>query len=132
VNHYSFEILGNPVPQGRPRAYRRGKLIGVYDPKNSREWKNYVKTKLSFCENKPVTPIDTAIKVRMIFYFLKPKSKPKKVVSHTVRPDLSNCIKAIEDAMNGIIYTDDSRIISLLAEKYYGERPGVKIDVWRI
>ena len=38
---------------------------------------------------------------------------------HTNTPDLSNLVKCVEDALNGIAYTDDRQIVDLHAEKLW-------------
>jgi Holliday junction resolvase RusA-like endonuclease len=48
-------------------------------------------------------------------------------IAHTSRPDLDNCQKAIEDAMNGIAYVDDVQIVHGVQEKLYAEIPGVDV-----
>lgn len=45
------------------------------------------------------------------------------------RPDADNIIKACCDAMNGIVFHDDSQVALLSASKIYGEKPGVHISV---
>ena len=40
---------------------------------------------------------------------------------HTKKPDADNCAKAIIDGMGGIIFDNDSQIVSLHIHKTYGE-----------
>lgn len=47
----------------------------------------------------------------------------------TVKPDLSNIQKAVEDGMNCIVYKDDSQIAWANTRKIYGEHPCVKVLV---
>jgi Holliday junction resolvase RusA-like endonuclease len=50
----------------------------------------------------------------------------------TGKPDTSNLVKAIEDALNGIAYYDDSQIVKLFAAKVNprdGEPIGVAIRI---
>ena len=50
-----------------------------------------------------------------------------------VKPDLSKIIRATEDALTGVVFDDDARIVSLLASKEYaapGTPPGAYIRVW--
>lgn len=53
--------------------------------------------------------------------FERPKSWPKKKLAfwHTSKPDGSNIQKAAEDAMNGIVFKDDSQIASASVIKSY-------------
>lgn len=45
------------------------------------------------------------------------------------RIDLDNCYKSITDAMNGIVYLDDSQIVEAHIHKCYAEEPGANIMV---
>jgi Holliday junction resolvase RusA-like endonuclease len=45
------------------------------------------------------------------------------------RPDLDNYIKAIKDFGNELLWDDDALIVRLLAEKKYGEKPGIFIRI---
>jgi Holliday junction resolvase RusA-like endonuclease len=50
-------------------------------------------------------------------------------VRPTRRPDLSNCMKACEDAMNGIVFRDDALVVQATLGKVYGVVPGVHVTV---
>jgi Holliday junction resolvase RusA-like endonuclease len=67
----------------------------------------------------------------MRVYKPKPKSKPKKVIHWTTRPDLDNFIKIL-DALNGVFWVDDSQIIRIDATKQYGEPARTEIEIWDI
>ena len=45
------------------------------------------------------------------------------------KPDLSNYIKMVEDAMTGVVYIDDNQICSIVAKKKFGLVPGVRIEI---
>ena len=45
------------------------------------------------------------------------------------RIDLDNCYKSITDAMNGIVYVDDSQIVEAHILKCYAEEPGANIMI---
>ena len=51
------------------------------------------------------------------------------------KPDLDNVVKAVLDALNGTVFTDDSQVVSLVAGKHWqnaeeGYGPGVDVAVW--
>ena len=45
------------------------------------------------------------------------------------KPDLDNLVKAVIDALLGVLIMDDRQIVELSAAKFYGSVPGVKIVV---
>ena len=52
--------------------------------------------------------------------------------SNKIRCDIDNLIKAVLDALNGVVWKDDDQIIHLVAYKNYNkERPRVEIVVAR-
>lgn len=125
-------IPGNPVAQGRPRGYRRGKHIGFYDDPKSKDWKKTVAVHAqAYLVGRVWELIGTAIKLQIVFRILRPKSVSiKKRPEPITRPDLDNLVKAVKDALNGVLWRDDSQIIELEAKKVYDDPPGVDISVW--
>ncbi|MBF0342774.1 MAG: RusA family crossover junction endodeoxyribonuclease, partial [Nitrospirae bacterium] len=75
----------------------------------------------------------------LMFYVPRPQShtnkrgQPTKAwrAYPTSKPDLSNYIKGIEDALNGIAYHDDAQIVSESPHKRYadGIEPCVRIQI---
>ncbi|WP_262350567.1 RusA family crossover junction endodeoxyribonuclease, partial [Limosilactobacillus fermentum] len=82
-------------------------------------------------------PYDGPLEVCMEFYrpvqaSLSQKERARRlsgVHRPTVKPDLSNYIKALEDALNGILWVDDNLIISLEAKKFYAEQPHLIVEL---
>jgi Holliday junction resolvase RusA-like endonuclease len=112
-----IKVHGTPVAQGRPRFFRRGNFVGVYDPEKSKSWKETVKWQ-AIQQNKKY--FNEALTMHLEFYLPRPMSLPKKVIYPIKRPDIDNLIKGVKDALKGICYRDDSQIISLSANKNYG------------
>ena len=50
----------------------------------------------------------------------------------TKKPDNSNIIKSIEDALNKIAYHDDKQIIRGFHDKQYNEREGVRVTIYEL
>ena|SRR5690625_818752 len=134
-----FTIPGEPVPQGRPRAgkTRYGKTI-MYDPQNSKDYKQFVS--LIARQHAPKTKLEGALFVRMKIYRQIPKSTTKKdrelflagIKRPVVKPDIDNFTKGVLDALNNIIYHDDSQVVDLNASKYYSDKPRVEIEIREI
>lgn len=130
-----FEIPGEPVAQGRPRASSTGGRVRMYDPQKSRTYKAHVSEIGK--EYAPEKPLEGPLMVRMIFYrrYLKSFTKQERrdaedgIKLPISRPDLSNYAKGIEDALNGIIWKDDSQIVHLSLEKHYAERSYAFVEI---
>ena len=121
-----FVIYGSPVPQGRPKFYRRGNHVGVYDPAKSKDWKSEVRWQA--IEQKAKIH-DGPLSLSLRFVLPRPKSLPKKVEHHTKRPDVDNLVKGTLDALKGLCYIDDAQVVILVASKHYGETPCVEVKI---
>lgn len=132
-----FEVLGEPVAQGRPRFSSKNKVKRAIDPPASRYYKMKVEHEAK--NHSPTELIEGPI--RMYLDICKPltqelaNSKPKREAALNrdilpiARPDVDNYAKGIKDALNGIIYKDDSQIIELTVRKYYSEEPKAVIKI---
>ena len=137
-NVLAFEIPGQPIGQGRPKFSTINGHARAYDPEKSRNYKAYVRMLATQAmKDSGFTMIEGACVLRIDAYFEVPKSKSKKfreaalngLERPTKKPDLSNIIKGIEDALNGLVYKDDSSIVSLKIQKYYSEFPRVELEI---
>ena len=130
-----FTIPGKPEPQLRPRATRMGKGIRMYDPPKTKKYKDYVS--MIARQNAPKKLLEGELDMTIDIYRQIPKSTSKKmrklmndkIVRPIVRPDNTNYAKGIEDALNGIIYKDDSQIVDLHISKYYSDEPRVEVFI---
>lgn len=136
-----FEFDIEPVEQARPRATRMGKGIRLYDPKKVTVFKRQLgMLARQQMLDRGLDPFDGPLEVCMEFYRPVQASLSKKerarrlsgVHRPTVKPDLSNYIKALEDGLNGIIWVDDNRIVQIVAEKKYSDRPHIVIEVNKV
>jgi len=126
-------IQGNPVAQGRGRIVRVGQHARIADPAKSRDWKGYAKMCLAAAA--PPEPADCPVMMAVTFVFERPKSR-KRDNWVSVKPDLDNLVKGIQDAGNGILYRDDRQIAYLVAQKCYvcpkEPRPGVRVEMRKL
>ena len=109
----------NPVPLGRARVV--GKR--AYLPARSRQFRFALQLLVSQ-KMRGRELITAPIKITMHFY--------KKYRAETRGyGDLDNHVKTVLDALNGIVWTDDSLIVELHAFKHSGE-PKIIIEVNQI
>lgn len=54
-------------------------------------------------------------------------------VRPTKKPDLTNLTKLIEDCCTGLVWVDDSLIVSETTDKFWGEKPRtvIRIEPWK-
>lgn len=135
-----FEFDIEPVEQARPRATRMGKGIRLYDPKKVTVYKKQLgNLARQAMQERGLEPFDGELTVRFEFYrpvqaSISRKERDRRlsgVHRPTVKPDLSNYIKALEDGLNGILWVDDNLIVSLQAEKFYSDRPHLAVEIRR-
>lgn len=129
MNRFEFKVFGNPVAQGRPRFFRRGNFVGVYDPKTSKSWKESIRWQA--IEN-GAKIMEGPLCMTLHFFLSRPKTLPRKILHHVKKPDIDNLAKGIKDSLRGICYRDDSQITKLIASKEYGNQPGVIISIWEV
>lgn len=132
-----FEIPGEPVAQGRPRAgrTRKGKTI-LYDPVKSKNFKQFVR--LVAAKYAPEKLITGPIKLHVDVYRPTPKrlqTKPKQALINsgelrpTVKPDVDNYVKGVKDGLNKVIWEDDSQVVDLTVRKFYSLSPKVVVCI---
>ena len=110
-----FVIPMNPVAKGRARfSTIHGKAI-AFTPK---ETVVAERTMATFAREamKGLPLLTGVLSVQIAFFLRKPKSVKRE--HPTTKPDLDNYVKML-DAFNGVIWQDDSQIVSLSADKSY-------------
>ncbi len=136
-------VPGLPATQGSKRHVGRG--IMVDSCKRLAPWRNLVAFTAAAC-TVGVKPCDTAVAVQVTFYLPRPAGhygtgRNASVLKATApayplgKPDTSKMFRAVEDAMSGVVYTDDCRVVEIRAAKRYADettdnKPGARVRVW--
>lgn len=132
---YFIQVPGIPVGKGRPRMSVRGGHPRAYTPEKTVRYENLVRT--TFMNDYPdAVPIDVPVRVDIYAQFPIPKSWSKKKKASAVdgfvskKPDIDNIIKSIFDGLNGVAWTDDAMVASVVAEKNYTDKmPSCRITI---
>jgi len=122
-----FEIFVamEPVAKGRPRVTGKG---FAYTPTKTIQAEHRIQEQVATAWPRPV--IEGPLVVGIVVQLLKPKSAPKtRPVWPTTRPDADNYGKLVLDALNGILWRDDSQVVDLRIRKVYAEHIGFQIEV---
>ena len=51
---------------------------------------------------------------------------------HTQKPDVLKLMRAVEDSLTGVVYHDDSQIVSSIPEKIWGDQHKTTVTVYRL
>ena len=122
-----FTVPGHPVAQARPRIVRHGKYAGMANTPECDNYRAYFRSLAS--QYRPEKLIDRACRLVVRVFVLKPKSWAKNRVHAETKPDLDNFLKMVMDSLDGIIYDNDSRVVTVIALKELSDRPRVEVEV---
>ena len=71
--------------------------------------------------------LEGPLELQALFYIVRGKTV-KRDAPH-VKPDIDKLLRGIGDALEGIVYVNDSQIIRIVGEKFYGEPSRVEVVV---
>ncbi len=122
----TFHVPGEPVAKGRPRIGKNrhtGRPVNL-TPDETRRFESLVKHEAWLAMRAAGLPVlDGAVLLEVDAFFAPRKSDTHTApVRKTTKPDSSNVAKAVEDAMNSIVFTDDARIFELRSRKWWQAR----------
>jgi Holliday junction resolvase RusA-like endonuclease len=131
----TFTVDGDPVPKGRPRFARRGQFVQTYTDAKTIDYETQVAMRARHAIGS-TKPLEGALSVFLYLRYTVPASYSKKRkeaclrgVEYPKRIDIDNVYKSVTDAMNGIVYLDDSQIVEAHIKKVYAEESGANIMV---
>jgi Holliday junction resolvase RusA-like endonuclease len=135
----AFNVLGDPKPQPRPRAFSRGGQARVYDPGTAEGWKGAIA--LAARSHLPVEPLQGPVRVSIELRFRRPRAhyvagkperglRPRAPALHTGKPDRDNCEKALLDCLTQLgMWHDDGQVCGGEVSKIYGDAPGARVVI---
>ena len=131
-----FVVPGPPVGKGRPRIGRVAGHARMFTPEKTMAYESLVRhcAALAMAGR---TPVDAACRVDMTVTMAIPASWPKKrqqqaasgAVFPTTKPDADNVLKAVCDAINGVVWRDDVQAVEVRVGKRYGAVPQVQVAI---
>lgn len=132
----TYTILGNPVAQGRARSAIINGHAVHYDPKKSKVAKEDIKSQI--VRQNPEYHDSGPLSLEVTFEIPRPKShyrangqlKGNAPIHCDKKPDASNYLKGLEDALNGILWKDDSQLaIVSMRKRYAAKEPKTTLTV---
>ena len=136
-------VNGKPRTAGSKSAFvnkKTKKIIVAPAGKHQVAWMDTVRWAFIRAGYNGKMLVEGPIHLVLNFTFLRPKSHYKKSggltksarAYPTGKPDLSKLNRAVEDALTGLIWRDDSQVVQLNSEKRYGLPEGCKIYIKEI
>lgn len=123
---YQFEVRGDPIPKGSTRAFKlrnSNRVITTAANPKTASWERLLRDCMQdFKEPSWEGPVI----VEIDFTVSRPKTAPRRVTHPVTRPDLDKLARAVLDAMTGIVFRDDSQVVTLMSRKMFGD-PGARI-----
>jgi Holliday junction resolvase RusA-like endonuclease len=134
-----FQVEGDPKGKGRPRFTRAGKFTRVYTDKQTLDYEALIKFYAAEAMGS-TDPLETPVRVFLYIRHAVPQSYSKKRTEACLsgleqpckKPDIDNIAKTYLDAMNGVIFKDDTQVVDLHVKKVYSAVPGVDVMVMEI
>jgi len=142
----SFDVRGLPITAGSKTIGRTKDGRMFVRPEQGQKGTNWMRLVGQVASEtfagQPV--ILGPVSLRLEFRFLRPRGhyrtgknahllRPSARLSHTTKPDLSKLTRAIEDALTGIVWRNDSQVNHHNCHKRYaieGEGTGVNIAIF--
>ena len=130
----SFTVHGEPIPQGSMRAFvikGLNRAVITSANKRTKPWRQEVAGAALAAMDKDLLDCagkNVPFRLVVTFRFQKPKSVKKTVLEKVTKPDTDKLIRSILDALTGIVWTDDSQVVEILARKQFG-MPGAEIGI---
>ena len=143
-----FFVPGIAKPAGSKRAFKykkpdgkEGIAITHANPK-TKDWMESVKWFAMKAWGRTIL-LNEALCLELDFIYSRPKKHFRTgrysgilkslMPSHkTTTPDLTKIVRAVEDALTGVVWQDDSLVVRQFSKKRYAgenEKPGVKITI---
>ena len=141
---FELTVFDEPIPWKRPEEHRYVVAGVVRVKRYEHDDVRQAKARIAWAARARLPqgwrPLDGALAVKVIAYVTPPdyvlRSKTPELCLPAVRPDADNLGKMVLDALNGVVWSDDSRAVDCTVRKRYaldGEpRWRIIVDrIWR-
>lgn len=136
---YSFFVEGKPDAQGSMRAFvRGGHAVVTHNSKSLMPWRNAIAHAAREAGWDGRWLLDGAVELDVTFWYRRPEShygagghikRSAPSHPHKAGKDLDKLLRAVGDALNGLVWRDDRRIVSVAARRHWGAVEGATIIV---
>lgn len=128
-----FVVWGDAVPQGSMSNYGHGRVTHSKREKLM-DWRRTIAYAIQAKAPQFRHALITApVAIRVVFYFSRPASVPKKAIYKRTAPDLDKLQRALGDALEGTILKNDSVICHWSPWKLYSDGGSrIEVEIWEL
>ncbi len=131
-----FTVPGTPQGKGRARFSTRGGFTRAFTPEKTVAYEGLIALAgQRAMEGRDLIAGPIYLTVTAFFPIPASWSKKRRIEAtsrlcwHTSKPDADNIAKAAGDALNGVIWKDDSQVAFAKVLKHYAETPRLEVCV---
>lgn len=121
----SFFVPGPAVGKARARTVKQGGRTWSYTPQKTKDYEELIRIMARQAMGK-LSPTKHACTIEVFEWRKVPtswsKAKREATPIPVCKPDLDNVLKSVKDALNGIVYVDDSQVSSALVVRRWDDR----------
>jgi len=125
----TVDVDGYPVAQGSMRAMvnrKTGRAFIIHDNgPELRAWRKTVATLAGMKWGGRI--VNTGVELELTFYLVRAKSAKRP--APYIKPDADKLVRAVFDALTGVVYDDDCRVTDYVARKRYAPKPGLRLRI---
>lgn len=145
ISSFELWVPGHPITQGNKTAFpfkgKDGKLhVSMTEGKGSGKLKNWRSTIAGvFAQHYAGAPRGEPVHMTQIFKMKRPQNHYRtngelkdwaEGLEHIKRPDIEKLARAVNDALSGVLWKDDSQVCELDLRKQYAEDGKVGVFIW--
>lgn len=135
----TFQVPGEAIGKQRPRATTIGGFARLYTPSktvnyegNVAWWAKQAMGERPLFEGPVAVTMEVWRAIPMSWSRKKHEDALSGRLMPTTKPDIDNVVKAVFDAINGVVWRDDVQVVQLRLTKAYARVPGVRVQVSEI
>ena len=140
MTEITFTVYGKAQPAGSktPGRTKDGRMFVRDSARKGAPWRRQVAQAAGEAMN-GTGLLDGPLSLTVRFWVPRPKGhygvrglRPSAPPYPAVRPDVTKLLRAVEDALTGIVWRDDAQVIFQHALKGYGEPARAEVEVFTI
>ena len=129
ASEMSFRVPGLPITQGSMVSAGRGMRHSNSDLLDWREKIGWIAIQARPTGWPSISNGEQAFGVELGFFLARPAYLPRRVLYPVKKRDVDKLLRAVLDALSGVLWRDDGQVIDVVVRKRFAVDPGVEARV---